>query len=262
MHTEEFMNNVIKILVMVLGITGIVGCSQEKQTESTIIEEKETSNEEVVNALIGTWANDRGAFTIDKDSNKLIMHMNQLDSNIVTNFNLQFELRDVDENKISTLFVKKYGEQIDTENEDTFTFKDKQKLIMETSLDNLEYTKMSKVNDPDYKDITSMLVGNWANEDAYIRISKRNNNIVTELRDEQEDINWENTTEVKGNAGNTIVGVNVDTTGEAEDLGMLVFLTLKDNGGLSLGSSSSRDTLELNRTGIEREKWEVEKKER
>ena len=265
------MNRVTQTIVLLLVIISMVGCSQKEETsgppfKAEVVKKSLTksSNEDIVDNLVGTWLfkkeeNIWGVYTIDKSDNKLFMKFADLTS--------KFELLDIKDNKVSMLLVGQEGGAllepeeyaVDEAIKYTFIFDDDNQFRIETE-DNKDYkkwnsiqgTKVTEVDDSDYKDITSQLVGNWINDKEYIRLSKRNGNLVMGLRDWQEELDWENVVEVKGNANNTIVGVIVETTGEAEDLGMEVAFTLNEDGKLGLGD------LTLTKTNMERETWEEE----
>ena len=196
--------------------------------------------------LVGTWLfkkeeNIWGVYTIDKSDNKLFMKFADLTS--------KFELLDIKDNKVSMLLVGQEGgallepEEYAVDEAIKYIFIDDDNQFRIETEDNKDYkkwnsiqgTKVTEVDDSDYKDITSQLVGNWINDKEYIRLSKRNGNLVMGLRDWQEELDWENVVEVKGNADDTIVGVIVEKQGEAEDLGMEVAFTLNEDGKLGLG---------------------------
>jgi peroxiredoxin len=270
-YMGELMNKVTQMIVMLLVVISMVGCSQKEEAsgppfkaEDVKKEVKKSSNEDIVDNLVGTWLFNKkekiwGVYTIDKSDNKLLMKTGDLI--------YEFELQDIKDNRVNAVLLKEEGgalpEPIEFSKDDaieyTFILNDKNQLKMETNnkdeknWNSVQGTKVTEVDDSNYKDITSQLVGNWINDEEYIRLSKRNGNLVMGLRDWQEDLNWENVVEVKGNANNTVIGVIVETAGEAEDLGMEIAFTLNEDGKLVLGD------LSLSKTDMERETWEKEK---
>ena len=146
------MNKVIKILVMVLGITGIAGCSQEKQAESTINEEKEitevketttneekeitevkeSSNDSIINDLIGTWVTDYGEQTkISKINDNLIIEAESINP-------AEIEVQKITRNQIEGVVVGDTKvDTIDPGTTVTFTLQEDNRLIVTVGIETI-----------------------------------------------------------------------------------------------------------------------------
>lgn len=265
------MKKITQIIVILSIMILIVGCQKEEVSGPSFEAEElkevltNSGNDATLNNIVGTWLleyeeNIIGVYSIDKNDKKVFMKFANLTS--------EYEILDIKDNKISMMLVRQIGGGLVepkeyTEDEAikyTFVLENNNQFRLEMGNEDDKESnsilgfKIVEISDPNYKDITSRFVGNWTDEEEYIRLSKSNGNLIMKLRDWQEDLDWENDIEVKGNFNNTILGTIVETTGEAEDLGMDVVLTLNEDGKLEL------DDLILTKTNIEREVWEEELK--
>jgi peroxiredoxin len=110
------MNKITKMITIMLLIIGIVGCNHDEKTKSkdetkhvepASTESQESSEEEVINKLVGNWSNDEVYMTIAKDNDNLIMKLG-LEGKY---WNITIEVQEAKDSEVQGLVINSDMEQ-------------------------------------------------------------------------------------------------------------------------------------------------------
>ncbi|WP_374721753.1 TlpA family protein disulfide reductase [Peribacillus tepidiphilus] len=127
------MNKITKMITIMLLIIGIVGCNQDEKTKSkdetkhvepASTESQESSEEEVINKLVGNWSNDEVYMTIVKDNDNLIMKLGSEDKY----WNITIEVQEAKDSEVQGLVINSDMEQEIIGTKFTYVIKDENRL--------------------------------------------------------------------------------------------------------------------------------------
>lgn len=247
------MSKFLRYLTFLLLIIVVVGCSQTEKIEKPAGKQEEKSeivedlkDEDIINHIIGLWyisyisGNMQEIISFEKDNNIIVMHSKRysLDGVIWEN-QWEVQIKDILNNKIQ-FEISGVDEKA---KELTITVNDRQNIELEGYIQSTELKRLVTVDNPEYQDMTSQLIGNWIDE-KYVdfNIYKEDDLLIIDVIGEEAEDQYDwalSKFEVYGNVDNSILVSLVEQNGYAvkdynPNLDFKGLLVLKDDGRLHI----------------------------